>query len=506
MSNSTSRPTCQRLLHRRARRAVEIAVDLRPFQQLAARRACSSNCSLARRSDSGRRRPRSARRGARRDRDRQADARAPAPSRLRVSVVLPAPEGEDSTSIRPRRAMRRVMSLASFDVLHLLAQLVDHGLQLEADRGQRAVVGLGAERVGLAVEFLRQEVEPAADRRAARRAARAPRRCGRGAGRSPRGCRRGWPAAPPPDAAGPDRAPAPRRGAPRPARRAARGSPPACAPERPRRRAPGARFRRAARPGPPRWRRLRARAWRRARRPPASRSATTVGGEGWRASPRRARCRRSRRTPRIARMPSSVGGAAVTVPPTRCHGGNHLGQHVLVDAHAVAPASCWTARPACTLPRDQTRAESLARAGLDVVEARRQAQADVEALAVDAAHLPRPAIAFPCPVGAGKAGHAAKRHRGRPSQNRPRRMSAPSGAYEPPDAAGSRAGALRDYWVGRRRRRRRGKRRRTGCRRCRWRRRRWPSGACRLRRLLHRRRRSLALRSRQRATLRRCSS
>jgi hypothetical protein len=39
---------------------------------------------------------------------------------LRDNVVLPAPDGEESTSIKPRRAI-------SFDILGLLAELVNHG-------------------------------------------------------------------------------------------------------------------------------------------------------------------------------------------------------------------------------------------------------------------------------------------------------------------------------------------------------------------------------------------
>ena len=64
-----------------------------------------------------------------------------AASRRRDSVVLPAPEGDDMTSSRPRRGMS-VMDCSSLDVLDLLAQLVDDGLEVEADRGQRPVGGL----------------------------------------------------------------------------------------------------------------------------------------------------------------------------------------------------------------------------------------------------------------------------------------------------------------------------------------------------------------------------
>ena len=43
---------------------------------------------------------------------------------------------------------------ALFHVLHLLAELLDRGLELEADIGELDVIGLGAQRVGFAVEFL----------------------------------------------------------------------------------------------------------------------------------------------------------------------------------------------------------------------------------------------------------------------------------------------------------------------------------------------------------------
>ena len=54
----------------------------------------------------------------------------------------------------------------SFQVLHLLAELLDHGLQFQTDVGQLDVVRLRAQRIGFAVELLRQEVELAPDRAA----------------------------------------------------------------------------------------------------------------------------------------------------------------------------------------------------------------------------------------------------------------------------------------------------------------------------------------------------
>ena len=53
--------------------------------------------------------------------------------------------------------------MASFDILHLLAQLLDGGLQPQPGGGQRRGGGFAAQRVGLAVELLHQEVEAAAD-------------------------------------------------------------------------------------------------------------------------------------------------------------------------------------------------------------------------------------------------------------------------------------------------------------------------------------------------------
>ena len=73
-------------------------------------------------------------------------------SSLRESVVLPAPDGEDRTSIKPRRAT--VLCFAApasslFHILDLLAELFDRGLQLKPDIGELDIIGLGAERVRL---------------------------------------------------------------------------------------------------------------------------------------------------------------------------------------------------------------------------------------------------------------------------------------------------------------------------------------------------------------------
>ena len=103
----------------------------------------------------------------------------------------------------PRRAV--IGRCGSFQVLHLLAELLDHGLQLQPDIGQLDVVRLRAQRIGFAVELLRQEVELAADRAARRRSCAAPARHARPGGRAPRGCRPWRRSGSPPDAAGRDR-------------------------------------------------------------------------------------------------------------------------------------------------------------------------------------------------------------------------------------------------------------------------------------------------------------
>src|SRR5258708_39152881 len=111
-----------------------------------------------------------------------------ASSSLRDSVVLPAPEGEDSTSINPRRAImacswpaavtigrargsaplhapargggsgwgrpvriRAWSACPLFQILHLLAELLHDAFEVQTNIGQQHVVRLGAERVGFAI-------------------------------------------------------------------------------------------------------------------------------------------------------------------------------------------------------------------------------------------------------------------------------------------------------------------------------------------------------------------
>src|SRR3981081_2322910 len=91
---------------------------------------------------------------------------------MRDNVVLPAPEGEDSTSRSPLRAIaslcrpRGCPAIPLLQVLDLLAELLDQALELEPDIGQLHVARLGAQRVGLAVELLGEKIELAADRAA----------------------------------------------------------------------------------------------------------------------------------------------------------------------------------------------------------------------------------------------------------------------------------------------------------------------------------------------------
>src|SRR6476469_6030800 len=83
-------------------------------------------------------------------------------SSCRDRVVLPAPDGEDRTSIRPRRWMAGAS--ASFDILDLLPHALDGALEVDADARQLDVGRLRAQRIGLAIELLAEEVELAPDR------------------------------------------------------------------------------------------------------------------------------------------------------------------------------------------------------------------------------------------------------------------------------------------------------------------------------------------------------
>ena len=58
-------------------------------------------------------------------------------------VVLPAPDGEDSTKIRPRRAIEADKFVsASLNVLNLFAHLIDDRLHRKATSRDLNVIGL----------------------------------------------------------------------------------------------------------------------------------------------------------------------------------------------------------------------------------------------------------------------------------------------------------------------------------------------------------------------------
>jgi hypothetical protein len=67
-------------------------------------------------------------------------------SSARANVVLPAPDGEESTSSSPRRAMRGAMCgvlwVSLLKVLHLLAHLIDDDLQSQTGARDVGIVGL----------------------------------------------------------------------------------------------------------------------------------------------------------------------------------------------------------------------------------------------------------------------------------------------------------------------------------------------------------------------------
>ena len=54
---------------------------------------------------------------------------------LRDNVVLPAPDGEDITSSMPRRAIFGLVG-DLFNVLYLLAHLIDDSFEFKTDAGQ----------------------------------------------------------------------------------------------------------------------------------------------------------------------------------------------------------------------------------------------------------------------------------------------------------------------------------------------------------------------------------
>src|SRR5205807_2675944 len=81
-------------------------------------------------------------------------------SRRRASVVLPVPEG----ALRMRSKADKRPPL--FDVEGLLAQALQLGLDLDHPGGDAGVLRLRADGIDLAVDFLEQELQPAARGRA----------------------------------------------------------------------------------------------------------------------------------------------------------------------------------------------------------------------------------------------------------------------------------------------------------------------------------------------------
>src|SRR5512137_1469832 len=82
--------------------------------------------------------------------------RPPSSRRTRATTVdLPAPEGAEITNTLVRR---------SLNVLHLLPEPLDGGLEPQRFVHHRRRDGLAAQRVGLAHQLLRQEVEALAAR------------------------------------------------------------------------------------------------------------------------------------------------------------------------------------------------------------------------------------------------------------------------------------------------------------------------------------------------------
>src|SRR5262245_6532773 len=87
----------------------------------------------------------------------------------RASVVLPAPAGDERINSMPRRPMPGPLDTASsrpssLNVLDLLTHLIDDGLQLQAGPCRLRIAGFGAQRVRLAIELLRQKIEPSPGR------------------------------------------------------------------------------------------------------------------------------------------------------------------------------------------------------------------------------------------------------------------------------------------------------------------------------------------------------
>src|ERR1700737_1528730 len=97
-------------------------------------------------------------------------------SSIRVKVVLPAPDGDEGISIKPRPRALAVCSFAErssrckflLDILDLFAELFDLAAQFEAEPRQARVIRFGAQGIGFPGTFLGKEGEPGAGRPALR--------------------------------------------------------------------------------------------------------------------------------------------------------------------------------------------------------------------------------------------------------------------------------------------------------------------------------------------------
>ena len=170
MSNSTSRPLASASHHRLLGRAVAVAEHGGVLEELAAPRPCCVEHARARRRNNPCPRPRSARLARVVAETRHDDVAGSLCSSRRDRVVLPAPDGEDSTSIRPRRL---ISSFAHSTFWACSRNWSITALSARPVRVSAMSDGFGAQRVGFAVEFLGQEIELAARRPRPTPAARA---------------------------------------------------------------------------------------------------------------------------------------------------------------------------------------------------------------------------------------------------------------------------------------------------------------------------------------------
>ena len=78
-------------------------------------------------------------------------------------VVLPAPDGDDKTNIKPRLWIVRSSSTSLLHVLSLFSNLIDSRLRGQADFRQRVGCRFRAQGIRFPIEFLTEKVESAAN-------------------------------------------------------------------------------------------------------------------------------------------------------------------------------------------------------------------------------------------------------------------------------------------------------------------------------------------------------